>query len=180
MRSAIFKPTVPSAAWPAVLPNSSENNKKECPMPSNQPAINNRQRSIQEFSMTRTAEDEYGIEAINDSDILRLAEQAEQDDNNEDDHIDDPQPGQEQHCKYYIGVEPPTATARMPYLNERQQARLPNGRYKCRHLCKDKTKCKHLCCREGLDEPPKVGKKGRKDNLNVRRWKQPTDVMVRN
>ncbi|KAJ0425170.1 Sec63 Brl domain-containing protein [Aspergillus carlsbadensis] len=37
--------------------------------------------------------------------------------------------------------------------------RLKNGRWACNHKCKDKSACKHLCCREGLDNPPKAGKK---------------------
>jgi ATP-dependent DNA helicase HFM1/MER3 len=54
--------------------------------------------------------------------------------------------------------------------------KLENGRWACNHKCKDKStcvpqsfkpslnptnycRCKHLCCREGLDNPPKAGKK---------------------
>ncbi|KAH8701665.1 Sec63 Brl domain-containing protein [Talaromyces proteolyticus] len=37
---------------------------------------------------------------------------------------------------------------------------LVNGKFKCNHKCKDKSTCKHYCCREGLDKPPKVYKKG--------------------
>ncbi|THU88606.1 P-loop containing nucleoside triphosphate hydrolase protein [Dendrothele bispora CBS 962.96] len=34
--------------------------------------------------------------------------------------------------------------------------KLPNGKYRCNHPCKDKTVCRHLCCREGLVKPPKT------------------------
>jgi ATP-dependent DNA helicase HFM1/MER3 len=54
--------------------------------------------------------------------------------------------------------------------------KLENGRWACNHKCKDKStcvpqsfepslkptnyrRCKHFCCREGLDNPPKAGKK---------------------
>ncbi|CEN59366.1 hypothetical protein ASPCAL01817 [Aspergillus calidoustus] len=37
--------------------------------------------------------------------------------------------------------------------------KLDNGRWACNHKCKDKSVCKHLCCREGLDNPPKAGRK---------------------
>ena len=169
MRSAVFKPTVPSTAWPAVQPDSNEMNRKVHPILSTQVDTNNRHKTIQELPMTRSADDEYGIEAINDFDILRLAEQAEQGDSNEDDHIDDPQPVRNQYFKSNSGAKSAITIASTSGGNERQPARLPNGRYKCKHFCKDKTRCKHLCCREGLDEPPKVGKKFRKDNnSNVR------------
>lgn len=36
--------------------------------------------------------------------------------------------------------------------------RLPSGKWKCNHSCKNKAICKHLCCREGLDKPPKATK----------------------
>ncbi|QIW99410.1 hypothetical protein AMS68_004928 [Peltaster fructicola] len=39
-----------------------------------------------------------------------------------------------------------------------EPVRLDNGRWSCRHSCKDKTTCKHLCCREGLDKKPKMTK----------------------
>lgn len=39
-----------------------------------------------------------------------------------------------------------------------EPVRLQNGRWKCKHLCKDKKSCKHTCCREGLDKPPKLAK----------------------
>ncbi|PKY00800.1 P-loop containing nucleoside triphosphate hydrolase protein, partial [Aspergillus campestris IBT 28561] len=41
--------------------------------------------------------------------------------------------------------------------------RLENGRWACNHRCKDKTTCKHFCCRDGLDKPPKGGKRNTPD-----------------
>jgi ATP-dependent DNA helicase HFM1/MER3 len=32
---------------------------------------------------------------------------------------------------------------------------LSNGKWACKHVCKDKNACKHLCCKEGMDKPPK-------------------------
>lgn len=31
---------------------------------------------------------------------------------------------------------------------------LANGKWACKHPCKDKTACKHLCCKDGLDKKP--------------------------
>ncbi|KAL9618959.1 MAG: hypothetical protein Q9160_006353 [Pyrenula sp. 1 TL-2023] len=36
-----------------------------------------------------------------------------------------------------------------------QPIQLENGKYACKHLCKDKTKCTHHCCKAGLEKPPK-------------------------
>ncbi|KAE8148248.1 Sec63 Brl domain-containing protein [Aspergillus avenaceus] len=44
-------------------------------------------------------------------------------------------------------------------LTTEEPSRLKNGRWRCNHKCKDKTICKHLCCREGLEKPPKLGRK---------------------
>lgn len=44
---------------------------------------------------------------------------------------------------------------------EDEETVLRNGKYLCKHKCKDKKTCKHLCCHEGLDNPPKKPKKTR-------------------
>jgi ATP-dependent DNA helicase HFM1/MER3 len=36
-----------------------------------------------------------------------------------------------------------------------EPVQLSNGKWACRHSCKDKNACKHLCCKEGMDRPPK-------------------------
>ncbi|ETW86191.1 hypothetical protein HETIRDRAFT_235038, partial [Heterobasidion irregulare TC 32-1] len=38
--------------------------------------------------------------------------------------------------------------------------KLSNGKYMCNHSCKDKTSCRHMCCREGLDKPPLLRRRG--------------------
>jgi ATP-dependent DNA helicase HFM1/MER3 len=173
----MFKPTVPSAAWPTIPPDSGEKNRNQPSLTSNKYLVDKRQRSIQEFTIARTLDDEYGIDAINDSDIIRLAENAEQTNNSEDDHIDDPQLGVGHNPKFTMRVGVPNAMARIPYLNRvNQSQRLPNGKYPCKHSCKDKTRCKHLCCREGLDEPPKSGKKRRRDSDLTVRFYNRTDM----
>ncbi|KAL5113379.1 ATP-dependent DNA helicase MER3 [Pleosporales sp. CAS-2024a] len=39
--------------------------------------------------------------------------------------------------------------------DERDAVQLSNGKWACKHSCKDKNACKHLCCKEGMDKPPK-------------------------
>lgn len=82
-------------------------------------------------------------------------------------------------------VRTPTAsgsgmTTENPSQVEEEPARLANGNWACKHLCKDKTKCKHRCCKEGLDHRPKpskpsaAGSKGAKrdsqQNSDLRAW----------
>lgn len=38
---------------------------------------------------------------------------------------------------------------------EQEPVQLSNGKWACKHACKDKNACKHLCCKEGMDKPPK-------------------------
>ena len=40
-----------------------------------------------------------------------------------------------------------------------QPIQLANGKWLCKHKCKNKSLCKHLCCHEGLDQPPKQAKR---------------------
>ncbi|KAK5174023.1 ATP-dependent DNA helicase MER3 [Saxophila tyrrhenica] len=45
--------------------------------------------------------------------------------------------------------------------------RLPNGKWACKHACKNKNTCKHMCCRDGLDSKPKPPKpKGEKKDAS--------------
>jgi ATP-dependent DNA helicase HFM1/MER3 len=38
---------------------------------------------------------------------------------------------------------------------EQEPIQLNNGKWACKHPCKDKNACRHLCCKEGMDKPPK-------------------------
>ncbi|KAI9466064.1 P-loop containing nucleoside triphosphate hydrolase protein [Lactarius psammicola] len=52
--------------------------------------------------------------------------------------------------------------------------KLPNGRYRCNHPCKDKSSCRHLCCRDGVKRPPplsrqrSIGSQPRADPSNLK------------
>jgi ATP-dependent DNA helicase HFM1/MER3 len=39
--------------------------------------------------------------------------------------------------------------------DDQDSVQLSNGKWACKHACKDKNACKHLCCKEGMDKPPK-------------------------
>ncbi|KAI9460032.1 P-loop containing nucleoside triphosphate hydrolase protein [Russula earlei] len=59
--------------------------------------------------------------------------------------------------------------------------KLPNGKYRCNHPCKDKSACGHLCCRDGVKKPslaPKrrsVGLQLGTDSSVKKRARQATD-----
>lgn len=38
---------------------------------------------------------------------------------------------------------------------DQESVQLSNGKWACKHACKDKNACRHLCCKEGMDKPPK-------------------------
>jgi ATP-dependent DNA helicase HFM1/MER3 len=39
--------------------------------------------------------------------------------------------------------------------DDQEPLQLSNGKWACKHACKDKNACKHLCCKQGMDKPPK-------------------------
>ncbi|PNS21171.1 ATP-dependent DNA helicase MER3 [Sphaceloma murrayae] len=53
---------------------------------------------------------------------------------------------------------PPHKTILTAEKTEWQPEKLPGGRWKCNHHCKDKTKCNHKCCVAGLEKPPRPPK----------------------
>lgn len=156
MRSAMLKPTVPSIAWSVALNNDSTIRKTNFLNPRQSLArqttinmIHDMRPSKRQFSPN----DEYGLDTIDDSDILKAAQEADQDRRGD------------------IGLSAVSKSHPSKYFNaindRHDQARsaakmLPNGKYSCNHPCKDKNKCKHLCCREGLDHPPNESKKRKK------------------
>lgn len=50
---------------------------------------------------------------------------------------------------------------------------LPNGRWQCQHTCKDKTNCKHICCHEGLEDKPRLSKKKKQQQLEMKQSEAP-------
>jgi hypothetical protein len=161
MKTAVFKPTVPSTAWPNTRDSKGESLKHKCDKTQSrlnftkQAHVGNEVKAAQSRGLKTTPDDEYGIDSIDDSEMLKLAERIER---NQSDEIDDPP------LTFQDPLAKPTSlrgNGGYPFVQRSTlgPARLPNGRYQCRHACKDKSKCKHMCCREGLDLPPKDSKK---------------------
>jgi hypothetical protein len=162
LRSAMFKPTVPSTAWPA--PSNANNTgdhdqiKRRHLVEGIGGRTDNRKRMVHEFTQPSASADEYGLNTIDDSDLLKLAEQA---DLETYDDVDDPP------LVDLRSLPKPSNGSRLEQIPANEEPiKLPNGRYQCKHVCKDKTKCKHMCCRDGLDEPPKESRKKRKESVS--------------
>ncbi|KAF2239234.1 P-loop containing nucleoside triphosphate hydrolase protein [Viridothelium virens] len=106
---------------------------------------------------SRNGLDEFGDGDIADSDLIQAAAA-----NSDFVHIDKLE--QQHHSQERSA--PTTGSKRRKidqgrpatHFQQNPPARLDNGRWPCKHRCKDKMVCKHLCCREGLDAPPKVSK----------------------
>lgn len=158
MRQAIFKPTVPSTAWPKVQEVGKLRKEKQAQFMDH--FVSGSGSNARQHGRA-ISEDEYGLNTIGDSEILKAVEDADQ---YERDEVADPisQNGPSTQIASKSQSKRPLAQISEP--NPSAPEKLSNGRYKCKHACKDKTKCKHLCCREGLDRPPKDSKKGQKAN----------------
>ncbi|ODV61507.1 DNA helicase [Ascoidea rubescens DSM 1968] len=52
-----------------------------------------------------------------------------------------------------------------------------DGKYECKHLCKDKTNCRHICCKEGLITLPKNGRASMQTkSLNLEKQEQESEI----
>ncbi|KAL9091662.1 MAG: hypothetical protein Q9165_004738 [Trypethelium subeluteriae] len=106
---------------------------------------------------SRNGLDEFGDGDITDSDLIQVATA-----NSDFVHIDKLEKGHhpQRRSAPTIGNKRRKLEQGRPTKNFQHSppVRLDNGRWPCKHRCKDKMACKHLCCREGLDAPPKVSK----------------------
>ncbi|KAF2857666.1 hypothetical protein K470DRAFT_266674 [Piedraia hortae CBS 480.64] len=133
-KQAFLQPNIPSSMFPL---NAIENT----------PNVSKRRRTAEQVA-TLDLTNEYELDEIKDSDLLAAAGDRHDDSNTYVD-IDE------------IVIRPSKRqkTAAPPTSEQPAAKKLPNGKWACNHVCKDKTKCKHLCCREGLDKPPRPKKK---------------------
>lgn len=58
--------------------------------------------------------------------------------------------------------------------------KLPNGKWRCSHTCKDRHKCRHTCCKEGSDKPPRGPPKARTDDHEYEQSSIMKDFLRRN
>ena len=161
MRHATLRPDLPSHLLPP--PNQQQaNDEIEPQRHSSVEKPNTSKRLIDRNSATekrRHSRDEFGDDDVPDFDLIKAAAV-----NCDFVHIDDLSRQQQysKHTAQSAGSKRRKTNqgSRVEQTEEPPAVRLENGRWPCKHRCKDKTACKHLCCRDGLDAPPKVSKHG--------------------
>ncbi|KAF2674280.1 P-loop containing nucleoside triphosphate hydrolase protein [Microthyrium microscopicum] len=182
LRSATCKPTIPAAAFPKPVPqvevsqkpqNASTAGGEQVQEPAAKP------RSIWDVPTSSTADDEYG-NAEDDAALLKIAERP---DSNTFEDIDDIMRDTTTRAETQAK---PTKSLLKHKTSDSEFAKLPNGKYACIHLCKDKANCRHVCCREGLDKPTKAmikkAESARKDtpiSLQVTKKQDPKNDLSR-
>ncbi|KAI9664828.1 MAG: Sec63 [Bathelium mastoideum] len=160
MRTASLKPDIPLHLFPSPQ-DQAASDETELQRHSGVVKPNTSKRLINRSNGSESRpcskRDEFGDDDIPDLDLIQAA--AEKTDFI---HIDDL--SRRQHASKHIAQTTSSKRRKIEHdrrperLDESPAVRLENGRWACKHPCKDKTACKHLCCREGLEAPPKISK----------------------
>jgi ATP-dependent DNA helicase HFM1/MER3 len=151
LRGATVKPQITPSSFPvlqapeSITPPRSNTSKRRA-----EPAKPTRRRS--------TNSDEFGDDGIDDEELVKATIN-----DLEFEHIDNfanPVDAitKNNTVKNKSAAKPkgPTKTANVVAAEDDQDpVQLSNGKWACKHACKDKIACKHLCCKEGMDKPPK-------------------------
>jgi hypothetical protein len=170
MKSATFKPTIPSLAWPLAQSDKQSDN----PTASAEPRTFAAQDTIRSTQKTtqQNSTDEFGFDADDDAALMDAANNIDCGNNSQ---------GFEDIDTVFTRTREKinTRNPRKP-LGQRasdrepsELARLPNGKYQCLHRCKDKRHCGHHCCKDGMDKPPRPSKQSQKQ-ANTQQVKQNT------
>ena len=150
------KPKIPFFAWPPQeLGALSDDKKSQVGATFSRPGMNtSRKRSG--TSPRASSSDEFGFDDGDDAELIDAARQVE---NSEFRDIDEISFGISHAVQPKLS-KPSRDMVENFEANEWQPIRLPNGKWKCNHNCKDKAHCKHLCCREGINVPRRPKPKG--------------------
>lgn len=144
---AVLKPDIPFSAFPTPK-TAADSGKKPVHAPN---TAKRRAESAPKRQQQEHIEDEFDDAGLDDSDLV-LAEDPEF--ANIDD-FEEVRQGATKGQKKSKGTSQRKDSAA---TEDREPRQLENGKWACKHACKDKTACKHLCCREGLDKKPKPSK----------------------
>lgn len=157
VRSATLRPTIPSLAWPAaqfrsectnVVAKTTATKKKSAVAPS---------QEVANFDSS----DEFGLGDDDDAALMEAADGMRRED--EFVHVDDIDTTftrtRNQSSTQRVGQ---LLSQRLDDQGQQEPVKLPNGKYRCHHRCKDKRKCNHLCCRQGMEKPPRQSKPSQK------------------
>lgn len=145
MRHASLKPEIPAIAFPP--PKTAADINQQRSLVTHAP--NSAKRRASANALKDEEIDEFGDAGLDDADLAEAETKVFMD----IDDFDDP--------AETVGQPPKkkqkTSTSTQANFDW-QPTQLDNGKWACKHPCKDKTQCKHLCCREGLDKKPKASK----------------------
>lgn len=174
MRQASLKPQIPQYMIPAQKGREAgEKSLSRCHGNVEKPNASKRriQESKVDEARPRSRRDEFGDDDIHDSDLIQAATA-----NSGFVHIDDLET-QYRPSKNFVETTSCKRRKVMPDkqaipVGELSNVRLENGKWACKHRCKDKMTCKHLCCREGLESPPKISKTDATSELSSASQKQ--------
>jgi ATP-dependent DNA helicase HFM1/MER3 len=151
LRGATVKPQIAPSTFPVIqapdfiTPPRSNTSKRRA-----EPAKPTRRRS--------TNSDEFGDDGIDDEELVKATIN-----DPEFEHIDNfANPLDAITRKNTVknkSAAKPKGPAKMGNVvaaeDDAEPVQLSNGKWACKHACKDKNACKHLCCKEGMDKPPK-------------------------
>ena len=157
LQNATYTPKIPASMFP--LPkNEPENTRKEADIQQTERPILNMPRRKSEQQKQECGEE------FDDNDIdWDMVNTTDKRDDPEFTHIDDVLDTDENTPAQHQDTENTRSlTNNNNSLNQspdqQQTGRLKNGRWPCRHPCKDKMKCRHLCCKDGCEKPPPMPK----------------------
>lgn len=159
MRQAETRPNIPASRFPKPVFFREEQSVAKKHARAERPEMNTSKRrindvlSVRELSVTDRL-DEYGDDGLLDSDLNNLIEEEP----TRFEHIDNYEICARENVERSFAGAIGEDNKRLKFDTE-VLVRLPNGKFACRHQCRDKTSCRHLCCREGLDRPPRGAKK---------------------
>ncbi|KAI5362101.1 putative helicase, Sec63 domain, Helicase superfamily 1/2, ATP-binding domain-containing protein [Septoria linicola] len=141
-RTALLKPEIPAFMFPPVKAQAESS--EESARYANAPNTSKRRAATSTPRASGETDDEFGDGAVDDA-ILAAA-----DFTNIEDFDDD---GNEKQSHAQAKSKP------KPSIDRPESTQMPNGRWTCNHVCKNKMTCKHgACCREGLEKKPKASK----------------------
>ncbi|KAH8730738.1 nucleotide-sugar transporter-domain-containing protein [Phaeosphaeriaceae sp. PMI808] len=150
LRGATVKPQIA----PSMFPGSNS------PEPDVQQQSNTSRRRAEPVKTVRkrsNKSDDFGDDEIDDDELVRASIG-----DMEFEHIEDFENPADTIMRRHTAktksgktkIQTITAIAEIEDMNL-DPVQLANGKWACKHACKDKNACKHLCCKQGMDKPPK-------------------------
>lgn len=152
LRGATVKPKIAPSMFPALKPSAPD----DTPQRSN--TSKRRVEPVKPVRRRSNNSDDFGDDGIDDEELVKATYG-----DLEFEHIDNFANPTDSITRKNTAKNKArnSATARAKTTNinaeddDPEPLQLSNGKWACKHACKDKNACKHLCCKEGMEKPPK-------------------------